>query len=139
MKRFRRKRMPAMIPTASMGDIAFLLTIFFMVCSNFAKEAGLKVTPAQSIYAETVQKGAVTVVIDEKQDVYVDGRRLSNADAAGGALAAIVGSRSTNETTRVMFKCDRKVDRKVFEPVMQAIAEAGGLIVAVGEKPPKRR
>jgi hypothetical protein len=34
----------------------------------------------------------------------------------------------------VMFKCDRFASKRVFEPVLDAIASAGGIIVAVGEK-----
>jgi len=34
----------------------------------------------------------------------------------------------------VQFKCDATLLRETYEPVMQAIAEAGGIIEAVGEK-----
>ena len=37
-----------MIPIASMGDIAFLLIIFFMLTSNFIQEAHIRLTPASA-------------------------------------------------------------------------------------------
>ncbi|MGB9590400.1 MAG: ExbD/TolR family protein, partial [Candidatus Hydrothermia bacterium] len=40
--RKREREEEAEIPTASMADIAFLLIIFFMVTTVFAREKGLK-------------------------------------------------------------------------------------------------
>ena len=40
----------------------------------------------------------------------------------------------TDAGRTVHFRCDRSVDKSVFEPVMDAIAAAGGRISAVGEK-----
>jgi hypothetical protein len=34
----------------------------------------------------------------------------------------------------VLFKCDQAVDKKVFEPVIEAISKAGGIVAAMGEK-----
>ena len=45
MIRYRDRKISAIIPTASMADIAFLLIIFFMVCSNFAKVASKTLKP----------------------------------------------------------------------------------------------
>jgi len=36
MKRLRVRRVDAVIPTASMADIAFLLIIFFMLTTSFS-------------------------------------------------------------------------------------------------------
>ena len=38
MKKRRRRRMMILIPVASIGDIAFLLVIFFVLCSRIAKD-----------------------------------------------------------------------------------------------------
>ena len=34
-----------------------------------------------------------------------------------------------------MFKCDKKITKQVFEPVLGAIAKAGATIAALGELP----
>jgi len=39
----------------------------------------------------------------------------------------------------VVFRCDRAVGREVFEPVLDAITRAGGIIAAVGERPETKR
>jgi len=33
-----------------------------------------------------------------------------------------------------MFKCDQATDKKIFEPVIEAISKAGGIVAAMGEK-----
>lgn len=41
----------------------------------------------------------------------------------------------TDDQRHVQFKCDSTVTKQQFEPVLKAIAEAGGIIEAVGEEP----
>ena len=43
--RRKRKKQAISVPTASMGDIAFLLIIFFMVCSKFSQDVAIKLKP----------------------------------------------------------------------------------------------
>ena len=133
-RRRRRSRAKFIVPIVSMGDIAFLLIIFFMLCSNFAREAGINVTPAVSVDIESVEESELSVTIDEESAVHFQGRKLDSADALETELAEILGKATSDKARRVLFKCDRDVDRLVFEPVMDAITRAGGTIVAVGEK-----
>jgi biopolymer transport protein ExbD len=117
-----------------MGDIAFLLTIFFLLCSNFAKEANLKFTPPRSPDVETIKETGLTVVVDVNGDIYFNGRPMPNADALQGAIEASLHGKTDPAAKNVLFKCDQNVDRTVFEPVLEAISQGGGVIVAVGEK-----
>ena len=133
-RRRRRGRAKFIVPIVSMGDIAFLLIIFFMLCSNFAREAGIKVTPASSADIESVEESELAVSIDEESALYFQGRKLPSADALETELAEALAKATSDKARRVLFKCDRTVDRLVFEPVMDAITRAGGTIVAVGEK-----
>jgi ABC-type multidrug transport system ATPase subunit len=43
-------------------------------------------------------------------------------------------NKTTTKSRMVLFKCDRFAAKRVFEPVLDAIASAGGVIVAIGEK-----
>jgi biopolymer transport protein ExbD len=54
----KKKRMSYSIPTASMGDVAFLLILFFLVSTVFSKEKGLKMLLPE----KTEQQEKVTVV-----------------------------------------------------------------------------
>ena len=70
MRRRRRKADPY-VPTTSMGDIAFLLIIFFMVCSNFAKEASQKLKPPKAADLQKIQESSISVSIDEQGLIYI--------------------------------------------------------------------
>jgi len=135
----RRRGKKIIVPVASMGDIAFLLIIFFMVCSNFAKEAGIPVEPPRSIEVEPVEESRFSVSVDADGNIYYQGRKIGSAKALESDLAEALKDVKTDKGRTVQFKCDRTVDKSVFEPVMDAIAAAGGRIAAVGEKAKKRK
>ena len=135
MKKTKRRKHKGLIsvPVASMGDIAFLLIIFFIVASHFAQERG-NIKLAKSPDAEKVKDTKITVMIDSEGKLYFQGREVDNAqDIEWGVRALVEGK--TNELARtVMFSCDREIPQKVFEPIIAAIAKGGGLVAAVGEK-----
>jgi biopolymer transport protein ExbD len=136
MRRSRKKkRRKIPIPVASMGDIAFLLIIFFLVCSEAAKDnSKLKIDPPIS---EHVKKTKVSVIarvdIDDKGQVYFDGAPVEGAKAIEGELRFMLTNTVADEQRHVQFRCDKAQPREIFEPVLQAIAAAGGIIEAVGE------
>lgn len=137
MRRLRRKKRRAVpIPVASMGDIAFLLIIFFLVCSETSKErSDLAVTPPRSEYVEKIRATvAARVVVDEAGQIYLDGVRVDGAKDVEWGVRSLLTTKVADEQRHVQFKCDAALPKEVFEPVLQAIAEAGGIIEAVGEK-----
>lgn len=131
----RKKRRSVTIPVASMGDIAFLLIIFFLVCSETTKDrSDLDLTAAVS---EHVKKSSAKVVarvtIDKTGTIYFDGDRVDNAkDVEWGVLAKLTRTVSDDQR-HVQFNCDATLPKEIFEPVLQAIAAAGGIAQAVGE------
>jgi biopolymer transport protein ExbD len=136
MKRSRRKkRKPIPVPVASMGDIAFLLIIFFLVCSEVVKDNSN--LPVALPVSEYVEKTKVTVVarvtIDETGGTYFDGARVDNAKDIEWGVRALLTNTVSDDQRHVQFKCDKSQPKEVFQPVLQAIAEAGGIIEAVGE------
>jgi biopolymer transport protein ExbD len=134
MKMPRRRRRPIAVPVVSMGDIAFLLTIFFMVCSNFAKEAGIKWTAAAAPDMRVLKESKISVSIDEEDVIRLQGQVVPDAASVEAGVTALMQRRTGPDAKMVMFKCDRGVDKAVFEPVIGALARAGATIVAVGEK-----
>ena len=133
-RRQRRHRRKIVVPVASMGDIAFLLIIFFMICSNFAKEAGIPVEPPRSPSIDRVKQASTVVAIDAEGKVYFQGRRVSDARSVETEVSELLKNVTSREGRMVLFRCDRAAGKEVFEPVMDAITRAGGVIVAVGEK-----
>lgn len=135
MRYQRHRRTSIAVPVVSMGDIAFLLTIFFMVCSNFSKEAGIKFAPAVSPDIASVKESRISVIIDSEGILYLQGREVE-ASSLQGLLERLLAGRTGDEARAVVFKCDRAADRTIFAPAMEAIAGAGGIIMAIGDAPP---
>jgi biopolymer transport protein ExbD len=101
--RFRRqKRTEALIPTASMADIAFLLIIFFMVTTVHEVDRTSVNLPLAKIREEAEKGSAIVVMAKDKdgsiyykfsdgeamstsvggpEDVYLEASRLTYADA----------------------------------------------------------
>ncbi len=71
----KKKRITYSIPTASMGDVAFLLILFFLVSTVFSKEKGLKMLlPEKTTEQEkvvVVKENIVTLAINPAGEVNV--------------------------------------------------------------------
>jgi len=141
MKPPRRRRVVPAVPLASMGDIAFLLTIFFILTSNFAKDDTRKISPPTARELEQMENQNLSVSIDSEGGVFFNGRPVGSAETVEAGVAAFLVGRQESRDRLVVFRCDRNVDKQVFEPVLAAISRAGGVIAAVGETagPPARR
>jgi biopolymer transport protein ExbD len=132
--RKRKKRKPVPVPVASMGDIAFLLIIFFLVCSEISKEPEVQLTSPRSRYVEKVEATvAARVAIDETGQIYLDGLKVNSAKDVEWGVRALLANTVADDQRHVQFKCHATLQKEVFEPVLQAIAEGGGIIEAVGE------
>jgi biopolymer transport protein ExbD len=134
MKLHKSRRVPPTVPLASMGDIAFLLTIFFILTSNFAKDDTRKIAPPSAAELAQLEKQNVSVSIDSDGAVFFNGRPVGSADVVEAGVAGFLVGKKDPKDRMVVFRCDRGVDKKVFEPVLAAISKAGGVIAAVGEK-----
>jgi len=136
MKRSRRKKRKTIpVPVASMGDIAFLLIIFFLVCSEVSKDNNnIKVNlPLSEHVVKTKAVVVARVAVDENGRIYFDGERVDSAKDIEWGVRALLTNTVSDDQRHVQFKCDKAQPREVFEPVLQAIASAGGIIEAVGE------
>jgi biopolymer transport protein ExbD len=131
----RKKRRAIPVPIASMGDIAFLLIIFFLVCSEVAKDkTNLQVILPLSEHVKKVEATVVArVAVDETGEIYFDGARVDSAKDVEWGVRALLASTVSDDQRHVQFKCDAALPKETFEPVLKAIAEAGGIIEAVGE------
>jgi biopolymer transport protein ExbD len=134
----RPKHELPVIPTANLVDIAILLIIFYMACSNFLTSTG-KITPPKAPELEKVEEPVLSVAVDQDGVIFLQGHEAANAAAIESVLKELLRERNTDKARTVMFKCDANVKRQVYQPVLDAIVEAGGLILAVGDKGEKER
>ncbi len=109
MKKTRRRGGDVSVPVASMGDIAFLLIIFFMVCSNFVKENSVQLEPPRAKDIENIKESPVSVAIDAESRIYLQGAEVSAAADLEGGVAALIKDKVTAEGRTVIFKCDQGV------------------------------
>jgi len=130
-RRKRRKMIP--VPVASMGDIAFLLIIFFMVCSRFAKDPGVSIDPPTTVEVSKLDDYPVVVLIDKEARIYFQGKPIDSAEQVEEEVRRFVEGKDDEKSRTVLFRCDRSVGKRIFEPVIEAIAKGGGRIAAVGE------
>ncbi len=69
-----RRRLPPLnpLPMATMADVAFLLIIFFMLTSTFAKDTGLDITLPKAMTSEQLPKREVTIWVNRQGQVRVN-------------------------------------------------------------------
>ena len=126
-----RKKFEASIPSVAMGDIAFLLLIFFVILARAQNDDHVPWQPASG--EDLVQTSATlaTVTIDTDSKLHLNGRPTSVATLPG-ALESILGDRPSGARP-VHLKVDREATAPSFEPVIEAISMAGGEILHILE------
>ncbi len=129
MRLSRSKRMQAIIPTASMADIAFLLIIFFMVTTVHEVDRTNVTLPLSSSRAET-DKGAAYVVVHKVNGSVVykfsDGDQQSY-DVGSANDFYLEASRVTNTVPDKQFviKADGELRFAVIDEVMDQLRKGG--------------
>jgi len=134
MRKRRFANPPVNVPVASMGDIAFLLIIFFILCSNFAKRAGKEVTPPAAIQLLPLPSPRLYVAIDRNQRMFFQTKEVGSAKEIEAELGGVIDPNGSVEARTVIFECDKDVPKETYEPVLEAIAKANGIIGAVGKE-----
>jgi biopolymer transport protein ExbD len=126
-----RKKMVASIPSAAMGDIGFLLLIFFVILARAQDDSHVRWQPAKLKEVEMVASPLASVTIDTGFKTYLDGKEISN-DALAEALSQILGEAPAGKR-HVFLKVHKEAKATHFEPVIAAISEAGGDLVHILE------
>ncbi|MDY0109253.1 MAG: biopolymer transporter ExbD [Candidatus Krumholzibacteria bacterium] len=122
----RSAKMTPFIPTASMGDIVFLLLIFFMVTTVFRQELGLVVELPRAEASEEVQRERVSnIYIDRTGRISVDDRLVQPRHIADLFSRKL----SDNPQMIVSFKTDAYTQYEVVSEVMEALKEANAVRV----------
>ena len=125
LKRSRRT-MTAVIPTASLADIAFLLIIFFMVTTAYSLDR----TPMELPHTEQQEqtaKGAAIIAITE-DETYRFSQGEEDTQVVGGVdglATAIRGVTAANRMHPFVIKADRRVKYRVIDQVLEQLRSAG--------------
>jgi biopolymer transport protein ExbD len=128
------KRPGAIIPTASMADIAFLLIIFFMVTTTHEVDRTSVNLPTARTRIEA-EKGAAIVVLAKTADAegteslvykFSDGENMSHL-VGGPEDIFLEASRLTHrdETMQFVLKVDGTVRFELVDELLESMREGG--------------
>ncbi len=130
----RRSESPlrAVIPTASMADIAFLLVIFFMVTTAYSLDRTPMELP-QTAEQQQTAKGAAIVAVDAAGTLrFSSGEADTEAVMDLNALAMRINEVTAgNRLHPFVIKADRRVKYRVIDAVLERLRAAGAENVAM--------
>ena len=115
----------------AMGDIAFNLLIFFVILARAQDDSHLTWQPAKAENLESVEHSVVSVLIDKENDLYLNGREIGIASLPGAIEDHLKNAPRGNRT--VLLKVHHETLAQRFEPVIEAISQAGGDLVHIVE------
>jgi len=132
----KRRQMDASVPAMAMGDIAFLLLIFFVILARARDDSHLQWKPAAG--DELVRPATInaSVVIDKYNVTHLNGREVP-VSSLTEELKVILGENVAGKRT-VILKVHHEVTAIYFEPVIEAISEAGGELHHILEEDKQR-
>lgn len=122
----RKKRPVAVALTTSMGDIAFLLIIFFILAS--IPKSGRDLTLAEAPGLGELE-GTLTVTMDKNSTCW-----LNDAEITVEGLETAIRNEliKRKESKLVIVKIDKSVPEASFIKVITAVSSAGGTFGASG-------
>lgn len=137
--KIQRKRLTASIPAFAMGDIGFLLLIFFVILARAQDDSHVQWQPANLKEVDMVASPLASVAIDTGFKTYLDGKEIS-PDELAAALSKLLGDTPAGQRN-VFLKVHKEAKASHFEPVIAAISEAGGDLYHIlePEEPPTKR
>lgn len=132
--KIKRKQFTASIPSFAMGDIGFLLLIFFVILARAQDDSHVQWDPAQVKDIEMMAAPQVSVAIDTQRKTFLNGKEIST-EQLSSRLSAILGDTPAGQRN-VFLKVHKEVPATAFEPVIEAIGEAGGDLIHILEPEP---
>lgn len=127
-----KRKFEASVPSMAMGDIAFLLLIFFVILARAQDDSHLQWDPAADEELEQAKNYKASVVIDADRKTYLNGRPILQSQL-GDALANLLGKSAVGKR-RVLLKVHKEATALDFEPIIEAVSKSGGEIHHVLER-----
>ncbi len=129
-----RKRETA-IPSCSMGDIAFLLLLFFMVSTVFVQEKKFWVERDRWPLAESIERiprnNTTTIYVMRNETILLDDVPTTIESEEDVYVSNTLSSKkSENPDLIVCFRTDRETKYGVMSDVMRQLQDAEALVVA---------
>ncbi len=117
------------IPTASMGDIAFLIIIFFMTTSIFSREKGLKIVlPEKGAETKIKSENILTVAVSQSGQVLIGDRIVSVPEVSSIVTEQLGKNPDLAIALRVSRRAPYQTMIEVFDQLKVAKAERVSLM-----------
>ena len=131
MKFERNQKVKASVPTASMGDIVFLLLIFFMVSTVFKTEDGLPVELPRAESGVEIRRDDVrNIYVDRFGRISVDDKLVTSEKAAQIMMQSYQG----NPMTIVALQGDVQTNYEVMDEIMEELKKVNATRVSFNNK-----
>jgi biopolymer transport protein ExbD len=124
-----RRSFKVEVPSVAMGDIAFNLLIFFVILARAQDDSHLKWNPAAVPKVEAIEQAKVRVIVDINHKLHFNGREIG-IDNLAAAVQEALGDLPAGQRV-VLLKIDKDTPAQTFEPIIEAVSEAGGDLVHV--------
>ena len=124
MRLRRRHEAGAVIPTASMADIAFLLIVFFMVTITFEKDKTQVALPKTELRFEVPKEAAYISVTDIGQIRVTDGEAMSVPIPPDDVVSFAANLVTQFPGREVVIKADDKVPYRNIDKVIDSLKQA---------------
>jgi biopolymer transport protein ExbD len=123
------------IPTASQGDIAFLIMIFFMTTTVFAKEKGLKIVlPEKGEATKIKAENVLTVAVNPTGQVLIGDAIVTMSEVRQAIETRLSQNPDVAIALRVSRAAPYRVMVDVFDQLKLAKAQRVSLIPVLSEE-----
>ena len=124
------KAREAVIPTASMADIAFLLIIFFMLTMTFEVDK-TRVELPETVVRMEVPKKAAYISVNEAGQIKVSSGEELSVPVAGSqdVLSFAAGVVATNPDKDFVIKADKEVPYRTVDGIIDALKRANVKVI----------
>lgn len=117
------------LPLASMADIAFLLIIFFMLTSTFARDTGLDIALPKAMSSDSLPRREVTIWVNQQGQVRINENWIRPEDL----MAALQAELAEGAVKGVTIRGDERVPYGTIVTVMDAAKLLGADITLAAE------
>jgi len=127
----RRKRVSTNLNLTPLVDVVFNLLLFFMLCSQFVTQPGIKITLPEASTARLHPEEGITISITEDNNLYLNGEEVTLASLLDELRTKV----EETEGKTVIIKADEKIDLGLAVKVMDIAkqAEAEGLVISTAK------
>ncbi len=124
MRLIARHKQAAVVPTASMADIAFLLIVFFMVTITFEKDKTQVALPKTELRFEIDKEAAYVSITEAGQIRVTDGEEMSVPVSSEDVVSFASDLVATFPDRPVVIKADASVPYEKVDKVMDSLKQA---------------